>query len=232
MKTLKSTKRRAMAAPQKSASQVSHHSVAGETETSRSHAPLRHIAAARSTSAGRASGGHRGERSATPERPRVDGPYQSAIRNFETAVRAFQKHNYGKAAEIFEKLVQSDARDVAERAHVHLRLCRQRTGRPAAPPKSADDFYTLGIACLNAGEFRIAVEHLSKANKMKARQDHIEYALAVSHSLAGNPDEAIAHLEAAFALRPENRIHARRDEDFHRLAADPRFRRMIYLSGN
>jgi len=162
----------------------------------------------------------------------VDLQYQSTIKVFETGVRAFQKQNYDKAAEIFEKLVESNARDVAHRAQVHLRLCRQRTGRHALPPKSADDYYTLGVACLNARQFGLAVEHLTKADKIKPHQDHIHYALAVSHSLGGNPNAALAHLEAAFALRPENRIHARRDEDFQGLAADPRFRRLIYLAGN
>jgi len=167
-----------------------------------------------------------------PERPKADLQYQSAIKIFEMGVRAFQKRNYDKAAEIFERLIDSTARDVADRAQVHLRLCRQRTGRPALPPKSADDYYTLGVACLNARQFGLAVEHLSKADKMKPHQDHIHYALAVSHSLGGNSDAALAHLEAAFALHPENRIHARRDEDFQGLAADPRFRRLTYLAGN
>lgn len=176
--------------------------------------------------------GYKGLSTAIPARPRVDVEYQNAIKNFETGVRAFQKQNYDKAAEIFEKLVDGNARDVAERAHVHLRLCRQRTGRSARHPKSADDYYTLGIACLNKHEFEMAVEHLSKADRMKPNQDHIQYALAVSHSCEGNMDAAITHLEAAFALRPENRIHARRDEDFHGLAADPRFRRLIYPAGN
>ena len=44
-------------------------------------------------------------------------------------------------------------------------------------------------------------------------------------------DEALAHLEAAFALRPENRIYARRDEDFQGLADDPRFRRLVNPAG-
>ena len=135
-----------------------------------------------------------------PERPRVDIQYQTAIKNFETGVRAFQKQNYDKAAEIFEKLVQNDARDVAERAHLHLRLCRQRTGRPAPLPKSADDYYALGVACLNAREFGLAVEHLSKADKMKPHQDHIHYALAVSHSLGGNLDAAIRSSGSGFRL--------------------------------
>jgi tetratricopeptide (TPR) repeat protein len=85
---------------------------------------------------------------------------------------------------------------------------------------------------MNARDFERAVEHLRKADKMKPHQDHIHYALAVSHYLAGNPDAAIAHLEAAFALRPENRIHARRDEDFQGLSADPRFRCLIYPAGS
>ncbi len=157
--------------------------------------------------------------------------YQATIKNFELGVRAFQKRNYDKAAEIFEKLAHSEVREVADRAHMHLRLCKQRVGRAAPAPKSADDFYTLGIGCLNTHQFGLAIEHLSKADKMKPHQDHIQYALAVSHSLGGNPDAAIAHLEAAFTLRPENRIHARRDEDFHGLVADPRFRRLIYVAG-
>ena len=176
--------------------------------------------------------GHKGLFSPIPERPKADLQYQSAIKIFEMGVRAFQKRNYDKAAEIFERLIDSTARDVADRAQVHLRLCRQRTGRPALPPKSADDYYTLGVACLNARQFGLAVEHLSKADKMKPHQDHIHYALAVSHALGGNADDALAHLEASFALRPENRIHARRDEDFQGLAADPRFRRLTYLAGN
>jgi tetratricopeptide (TPR) repeat protein len=158
--------------------------------------------------------------------------YQTAVRSFETGLRAFQKQNYDRAAEIFEKLVNNDAREVAERAHMHLRLCRQRTSRPGPSPKSADEYYALGVAFLNARELELAVEHLSKADKLKPNQDHVRYALAASHALQGNADEAFAHLEAAFALRPENRVYARRDEDFQGLANDPRFRRLVSPAGS
>ena len=145
-------------------------------------------------------------------------------------MRAFQKQNYRKAAEIFEKLIKSDTREVAERARVHLHLCRHRTGR-AAPAKSAEDYYTLGIASLNERKLDVAIEQLSKADKLKSNQDHIRYALAAVQALLGNVDVAIEHLEAAITLRPENRFHARRDEDLHGLATDPRFRRLIYAAG-
>ena len=86
----------------------------------------------------------------------------------------------------------------------------------------------MGIACLNARNLDGAVEHLSKADKLKPRQDHIQYALAVLRALEGNMDVAFGHLEMALALRPENRFHARRDEDLQGLAGDPRFRRLVY----
>ncbi len=168
----------------------------------------------------------------TPQRQHADVPYQAAVRNFELGVRAFQKQDYQKAAEVFEKLVDNDARDVAERAQLHLRLCRQRTGRPAAAPKSAEEHYALGVACLNARKLEEAVEHLRRADKLKPRQDHIQYALAVSYALEGNIEVAFGHLEMAFALRPDNRFHARRDEDLQGLASDPRFRHLVHAAGS
>jgi tetratricopeptide (TPR) repeat protein len=166
-----------------------------------------------------------------PEAPHVDVRYQNAIKNYEIGVRAFYKQNYGKAAEIFEKLVDHDARDVAERARVHLCLCVQRTGRPSPAPKSADGYYTLGIASLNSRDLELAIEQLGKADKMQPNQDYIRYALAVAHALQGDLDAALEHLEAAVTLRADNRIHARRDEDFQGLSSDPRFRRLIYPAG-
>jgi tetratricopeptide (TPR) repeat protein len=163
---------------------------------------------------------------------RLDLQYQTAVRNFETAVRAFQKQNFNKAAEIFEKLVDSEVRDVAERARVHLRLCQQRTSRPATAPRSADEYYAQGVASLNGRNLELAVEQLGKADKLKPKQDHIRYALAAAQALQGNLDAAIEHLEAAVTLRPENRIHVRRDEDFRGLASDPRFRRLLYPAGS
>ena len=167
-----------------------------------------------------------------PEKLRFHRQYQAAVKNYEAAVRAFRKQNYGKAAEIFEKLAASGVRDVAERAQVHLRLSRQRSSRPAAPPKSADELYALGVASLNGRNLELAAEQLCKADKLKPHQDHIRYALAATHALRGDIDVAIAHLEAAVALRPENRIHARRDEDFQGLVADPRFRRLVFSAGS
>jgi len=199
---------------------------------SRRHVRLNHPRPAGAIAQVRVKSRHKSPSGVEPRKQHIDPKYQSAVKNFELGVRAFRRHNYSKAAEIFEKLLSSEAREVAERAQVHLRLCKQRTGRPAPTPKSADEYYTVGIACLNARNLPLAVEYLSKADKLRPNQDHIRYALGAAHALQGDIDVAMEHLEAAVSLRSEVRIHARRDEDFLGLASEPRFRRLIFPAGS
>jgi tetratricopeptide (TPR) repeat protein len=162
------------------------------------------------------------------EAPRPDAKYLAAIKNFGLASRAFQRQNYGKAKEIFEKLAQGEVREVAERARVRLQLCQQKLSRPALGPKTAEDYYTLGVAALNARNMDAAIEHLTKVYKREPNQEHVRYALAAAHAVGGNLEGALEHLKAAITLRPANRIQARHDEDFLALASDPRFRQLVY----
>lgn len=134
--------------------------------------------------------------------------------------------------EIFEKLTNGPFREVAERARVHLQLCEQKLGRAAPAPKTAEDYYSLGVAELNARNFDLGIKHLRLADKLEPHQEHTQYALAAGHALQGNVEAALEHLKAAIALRPENRFHARRDEDFQFLAADPRFKRLVHVEAS
>lgn len=163
---------------------------------------------------------------ARPKRVRDD--YDVVLKNFETALGQFRKHRYEKAAVLFEKVAASSVQEMAERARMHLRLCAQKSGQQA-PPKTAEDFYVRGVAALNNGQFELAIQHLSKSDKMKPRQGHVQYALAAAHGLQGNSDSALTHLQAAIDLQPSNRVQARHDDDFQLLAADPRFGRLVGL---
>jgi tetratricopeptide (TPR) repeat protein len=162
------------------------------------------------------------------EKLRPDVRFLAAIKNFELGSRALQRQNYGKAKEIFEKLVQGEVREVAEPARVRLQLCRQKLSRSAPGPKSAEYYYTLGVVALNTRHLDEAVEHLGKAHKLRSNQEHVRYALAAAQALRGNAESALEHLKAAIALRPANRIQARHDEDFQALATDSRFRALVY----
>jgi tetratricopeptide (TPR) repeat protein len=156
--------------------------------------------------------------------------FRWAVKNFELGVRAFRNQNYGYGKEIFEKLASTEVAGVAERARIYLRLCEQKLSRPGPPPSDAEDLYTLGVGALNSGRLSDALLYLNKAQKLGPKVEHIRYALAAAYSLRGDAEGALQHLKEAIALRPQNRIRARGDEDFRALAADTRFRQLVSTS--
>lgn len=160
----------------------------------------------------------------------VDTERASALKEFGVAVRYFQRRDFEKAAALFEKIAERPVRDVADRARVHLRYC-ERTQQHEKRPKTAEGYYTRGVAALNRRDFEQALEYLKKSNKMTPNQEYVHYALAAAYGLQGNPDSAFNHLEAAIRLRPQNRVQARHDEDFQVLESDPRFTRLLGADG-
>lgn len=152
--------------------------------------------------------------------------HQAALKNFESALHSFRKKDYEKAAALFEKVAMGGVREMADRARVHLRLC-EHMRRREKPPKTAEDYYARGVVALNSRELDIAVQYLSKSDKMMPRQEYVHYSLAAAYGLQGDADNALSHLEIAIKLRPQNRVQARHDGDFQGLAGDPRFIRLL-----
>jgi tetratricopeptide (TPR) repeat protein len=170
---------------------------------------------------------------AVVKRHRIDPQYVAAIRSFEAGVRHFNRQRFEKARQIFEKLSSSSSYpEVADRARLHLRLCEQRKSRSAPSPKTAQEYYVLGVAELNARQLESAVEHLNRAERLQPNREHIRYALAAAHALQGNTEFALEHLKVAIALRPENSFQARHDEDFTALVPDHRFRTLVGGNGS
>jgi tetratricopeptide (TPR) repeat protein len=162
--------------------------------------------------------------------PDPDAPAkQQQLKLYEEALKHFQLQKFAKAKEVLEDVVKGPSRELADRARVHLRICEQRISRaPAAVPKSAEDHYTQGVALMNLGRWDEARDHLDRARKAAPKADHIVYAMAALDCLTGEADSAMENLKVAIQLRPENRYHARNDEDFAFLQEDPRFTELLY----
>lgn len=162
--------------------------------------------------------------------PDPDAPAkQQQLKLYEDAVKHFQQQKFHKAKELLERVIEGPSKELGDRARVHLRICEQRISRtPAAPPKSAEDHYTQGVALMNMGRWDEAREHLDRAHKAAPKADHVVYAMAVLDCLTGEADSAMQNLKVAIQLRPENRYHARNDEDFAFLQEDPRFTELLY----
>jgi len=171
---------------------------------------------------------HNGNRHAVSlEMDRNDPRFVAALRDFDAAVRSFRNENFSRAQELFEKVAAGPARELAERARVHVVLCQQRRARSAPAPKGTEDNYNLGIAELNARHLDAAIEYLSRADRLGDEQEHVKYALAAAHALRGEADLAIGFLQSAIELRPRNRYLARSDADFESLASEARFKALI-----
>ena len=162
--------------------------------------------------------------------PDPDAPAkQQQLKLYEEALKQFQQQKFAKAKETLEDVVKGPSRELADRARVHLRICGQRIARvPAAVPKSAEEHYTQGVALMNLGRWDEARDHLDRARKAAPKADHIVYAMAALDCLTGEADSAMENLKVAIQLRPENRYHARNDEDFAFLQEDPRFTELLY----
>lgn len=161
---------------------------------------------------------------------KADAEYEAGLKNFESALRYFQKKDYDKASALFQKVAAGGVQEMADRARVHLRFC-ERMRRHEKPPKTAEDYYARGVAALNSRDLDLAIQYLSKAEKMTPRQEYVHYSLAAAYGLQGDSDNAFSHLETAIRLRPQNRVQARLDDDFQALADDPRFIRLLGPDG-
>jgi len=167
----------------------------------------------------------------------VDPRVQQQMKQYEEAVRHFHQQKFHKAREGFEKVLTGPSKELTDRAQMHLRVCQQRIARlPEANPRTADEHYQHGVAMMNLGRWDEAREHLLRARKLSPKADYIVYAMAALDCLTGEAESAMENLKLAIDLRPENRYHARNDEDFAFLQEDPRFTELLYpereASGN
>jgi tetratricopeptide (TPR) repeat protein len=162
--------------------------------------------------------------------PDPDGPAKvQQLKLYEEALKQFQQQKFHRAKEALERVADGPNRELGDRAKVHLRICEQRISRlPAVAPKSAEEHYTQGVALMNLGRWDEAREHLDRARKAAPKADHIVYAMAALDCLTGEADSAMVNLKVAIQLKPENRYHARNDEDFAFLQEDPRFTELLY----
>src|SRR5215208_7001404 len=163
-----------------------------------------------------------GPNSGSPRR----STYVDAVAVYEKGLDALQRHDYNKALDLFESVLTSypEERELHERVRLYLNVCkRHATPRAAAPQTVQERLYASTLA-LNGGRYDEAISHLRLVRDEDPDNDHALYMLAVAHAQRGEHAEAIAHLERAIAMNPDNRGLARNDPDLEPLRGDESFR--------
>ena len=159
----------------------------------------------------------------------VDPRVQAQLKLYDEALALFHQQKFSKAKQELEKVLEGPSKELADRARMHIKIAEQRL-KPAHEqnPRTAEEHYQRGVAMMNVGRWDDARESLDKARKAAPKADYIHYALAALDCLTGEADSALKNLKVAIELRPENRYHARNDEDFAFLQEDPRFTELLY----
>jgi outer membrane protein assembly factor BamD (BamD/ComL family) len=162
-------------------------------------------------------------RTAPPERRST---YFEAVALYEHGLEALQRHDYGRATAIFESVLRQypDEKELHERVRLYLNICRRQTAPREATPQSVGERLYAATLAANGGRHDEAITHLRLVRDEDPDNEHALYMLAVAHTQRGEHAQAVAHLERAIALNPENRSLARRDPDLEPLRGDEAFR--------
>jgi len=160
--------------------------------------------------------------------PVNDPQFAQSVQNYEMGLRAMQERKFDKAKTLFQKLVSSGPKELADRAAVHLSACTQQLGRANVSFKTAEEHYDYVVSLMNVGDYVTAREHLEQLVGKHGKSDYIWYGFAVLECLTGHVEESLKKLHEAIKLNPSNRFQARSDTDFNNLSDDPRFTELLY----
>ena len=145
---------------------------------------------------------------------------------YERGLAAIQRHDYHDAIDQLESVLRlyPEEKELHERVRLYLNIC-QRAAKPReTTPQTIEERLFASTLAINGGKYDEAISHLRLVRDEDPDNDHALYMLAVAHAQRGEHAEAIAHLERAIALNPENRALARRDPDLEPLRDDDAFR--------
>lgn len=158
--------------------------------------------------------------------PQRRSTYFEAVAVYERGLEALQRHQYEKATSLLESVLRQypEEKELHERVRLYLSICqRQAAQRTTAPQTIGERLYAATIA-INGGQYDQALSHLRLVRDEDPDNDHALYMLAVAHAQRFEHAEALAHLERAIVLNPENRGRARTDPDLEPIRSDEAFR--------
>lgn len=164
---------------------------------------------------------------AQPQPPQRRSTYVEAVAVYERGVDALQRHDYATATMLLESVLRQfpEEKELHERVRLYLNICRRQAARPqSAAPQTIEERLFASTIAINGGRYDEAISHLHLVRDEDPDNDHALYMLAVAHAQRGEHREAVAHLERAIAVNPENRGLARNDPDLEPLRADESFR--------
>ena len=161
-----------------------------------------------------------------PAGPQRRSTYFEAVALYERGLEALQRHAYPQATSLLESVLRQypEEKELHERVRLYLNICQRQAAQKETAPQTIDERLYAATLAINGGQYDQAIAHLRLVRDEDPDNDHAIYMLAVAHAQRDEHAEAVAHLERAIALNPENRALARNDPDLEPLRDDDAFR--------
>jgi outer membrane protein assembly factor BamD (BamD/ComL family) len=152
--------------------------------------------------------------------------YVEAVALYEQGLERLQQHDYLGAADRLEAVLKQfpEEKELHERVKLYLNVCRKQASAVPPSPQTVEERLYASTIAINGGRYDEAILHLRLVRDEDPDNDHALYMLAVAHAQRGELAEAVAHVERAIAMNPENRALARTDPDLDPLREDESFR--------
>jgi tetratricopeptide (TPR) repeat protein len=160
--------------------------------------------------------------------PEKSADFRHAVENYQQALKLLQERKFERAKTLFQKVIGSGVRELADRAAVHMTTCEQHLTRSSTSFKTPEEHYDYAVSLMNVGDFVGAREHLEKILKQSPKADYGWYGMGVLECLTGHAEDSLKALTEAIRLNPATRFQARNDSDLKNLMDDPRFTELIY----
>ena len=148
---------------------------------------------------------------------------------YERGLEALQRHDYPGAIELLESVLRQypEEKELHERVRLYLNICQRQAVPREREPLTLDEKLYAATLAINEGRYDEALTMLRLVRDEDPDSDHALYMLAVAHAQREEFAEALAHLQRAIALNPENRALAKRDADLDPLRENEAFRAVL-----
>ena len=161
-----------------------------------------------------------------PLAPQRRTTYFEAVALYERGVEALQRHDFEAATTLFESVLRQypEEKELHERVRLYLNVCQRQAAPRASSPQTLEERLYAATLAINGGNYDEALVNLRLVRDEDPDNDHALYMLAVAHAQRGELAQAIAMLERAITMNPENRGLAKNDPDLEPLRDDDAFR--------
>ncbi len=156
--------------------------------------------------------------------------HRKGVEIFDRAIKNLHKGDLTRAKGQFADVASTypEQRDLLDRSRCYLAIC-ERQAKASSPdsPRGFEEVVAHGVFSHNQGDYKLAIELLSKAVEMEPKSDHAHYCLAAAFARDGDTLGASRHLTRAVNTNPYNLFLARSDDDFDSLRTDPSLAKLL-----